>query len=958
MACARAMLGRLASGLGLLGLAALGGPPPPVAAEEPLDLSALAPIDPAIQIRASLPNGMRYWIRPNKKPRGSVSLVLHVAAGSVQESKEQQGLAHFLEHMAFNGGKHFSPGTVMPYFSSLGIPFGSHQNASTSFACTEYSIHMPTYTDATLERSLLFLSDAARDLRFDPKEVEKEKPVVLEEFIYRGGMRGRLWAERAPLLLKGSRYAFRMPIGKEDVVRAATPEILRAYHRTWYRPERTTLVVVGDIEPSVAEKAIKEAFSDWKKSAKSAPKLRMGRLVAKGLRVGVFDDPDQLSTRVGVTHTRRAAPRKTYGDLRRRMVEDLGLRLMNARFEFLRRSKGALFTRASMSLSTLVPGVEMVRCSASGRDGHWISCLREIVHEIERVKRHGFTSAELSVLRANLLAQYDNVSEESSSDIADSLQGDLARERTPIANATWERVARACLPGISANDVSNAFRAMFDLDNAAIVLSVSEKKNPQLLPNEPEVLGYYQEAREDKLHTWTQRNENLRVESILETDPEPGEVASRATEKDLGVTSLVMKNGIRVHLKKLDRPGRVYVRVNLLGGQIQETKENRGITSVAFGSLSRDGIATKRVHPDTVTRYLSTRQTDLACRFDKSMIRYDVWATKDDLADGMRLLWLVLTQPYVHYEATTQARRRWYGWHWSTRRDVADMAGHLVSWHLSGEDPRWRMPTWEEYRKATDEKALAWMKRVVETAPMEVAIVGDIDPEEGEALACRWFGSLPERPGRLKELNKLRKAKSWKGPTREEQDVESNDPGAVVRLAWRGVSRGSALERVALDHAATLIDARLFDEVREEQGLCYAVSASYAYANVEGMGYLSVRIATDPKKAKRAAGIARKIVMKFAKEGPTKTELEAAERQWRTHVDEASRSSSNWLRVLTTLYFDGRSLKDVKARLAAWTKADGALIKKTLAKVVKDANYIEILSLPKPPEKKDEADGK
>jgi zinc protease len=939
---------RLACGLGLLGLLVLGGSPD-VADAEDLDLAAPVPFDPDIKIRATLPNGMRYWIRQHKKPRGAVSLVLNVASGSVQETKEQRGLAHFIEHMAFNGSKHFPPGTVIPYFSSLGIPFGSHQNASTSFSCTEYSVDMPSYTEATFERALCFLSDAARDIRFDAEEVEKEKPVVLEEFRYRGGMRGRLWAKQAPLLLKGSRYAFRMPIGKKDRVSAATPEILRAYHDTWYRPERTTLVVVGDIDPAEAERAIKKAFEGWEKPDAPPPKLRMGRLIARGLRVGVFDDPDEHHARVTITHTRRTPPRKTYADLRRRLIEDLGVRLMNARFQYLHRSKGALFSHASMYLSSLVPGVEMIECSAAGRKGTWISLMREIVHEIERVNRDGFTPDELMVVRSNLLARYDDASKSSSSDIASSLQATLARKQDPVGTETWERVGRALLPKITARDVTHAFRALFDLDNVAIVLSLPEEKDALQLPNEPEVLEYYKEAREDKLRTWSQRNAKLRVDSILAEDPEPGEIASRTEEKGLGVTSLVMKNGIRVHLKKHDRTGRVYVRVNFLGGQIEETEENRGVTDVAFGSLDSDGIATKDTNPDMVTRYLSTRQTDLACRFDESMIRYDVWGTKKDLADGMRLLWLVLTQPYVHYEATRTARRRWYGWHWGTKRDAGEMADHLIGWHMSGSDPRWRMPSWEEYEKATDEKALAWMKRIVETAPMEVAIVGAIDAKEGEALACRWFGSLPKRPDRLKKLNELRRVKAWTGPVREQQDVESNDPSAVVELAWRGPGRENERERVALDHAATVIDARLFGEVREEQGLCYAVSAWYASEDVDGMDRLSIHITTGPEKAKRAVAIAREVVLRLVKEGPTKSELEAAERQWRTHVDEADRRPSHWLRLLTRLHFDGRTLEDVKARLADRTKADGALIKEALAKVVKDANYIEVVSLPKPP---------
>jgi zinc protease len=910
------------------------------------------PFDPAITVHGRLPCGMRYWIRPHKKPRGSVSLVLNVASGSVEETRGQRGLAHFLEHVAFKGGKHFPPGTLIPYFASQGISFGVHQNAHTSYAHTAYELQMPTYEPASFHRALEFMSDVARDLVIPPKEVAKEKPVVLEEFRYRGGVSGRLWHKSAGLLLKGSRYALREPIGLKADVRAATAKELRAYYETWYRPERTTLVVVGDVDAAVVEKDVKEVFGDWKARAQPAPRVHLGRLVTQGLRVGAFDDPDQHRTDVMVTHCRRPLSWKTFGDLKRRLVENLAIRMMNARLEYLRRAKSALYGYAWMREREVVPGLEAIECGVSGREGRWIGCMREVLHEVVRAQKYGFDQEELDRVRSDILAQYDTLEDPPSAQIARHLQEALAEERAPISPRTWERVTRACFPQIAVRDVTAAFRAMMDLDDAAIVLELPQKDRTQDLPTQPEVLDYYQEARHDRLHTWSERNESLVVRSVLEKDPKPGEVASRSTNADLHVTSLRLENGVRVNLRRLQTPGRVHVRVALLGGRVEETAKTHGLTDLAFGALHWGGVCSEDVDPDTATRYLLTRQADVGCDFGPARITYDVRASKHDLPDAMRLLWLVLAKPHVHYDSLREARARAWGWRWGQKHDVGETADFTLERELAGEDPRWDAPDGETYAKLDEKAVEAWLGRIVHTAPMEVAIVGDIEPKAGEELARRWFGSLPARKDRRKELEKLRHAATWSGPKREDVNVESNDPGAVVVLAWRGVGRLDEARRAALDHAASLIDARLFDDLRSKHGLSYDVSASYVDEDVDGLSHLEVRLTTDPAKAKEAADVARKVVEKFAQEGPTDKELTTVAKQWRALLDLGDERPERWLGTLTRLDLAGRTLDGLRARRAAWRTSDGALIRKTIVQVVQPSRFCRVIALPVPPKKK------
>ena len=929
-------------------------PPHSASAKDAIDLEAAVPLDPELSTVGTLPNGMRYWIRPHKRPEGSVSAVLHVDAGSVHEERLQQGLAHFVEHMAFEGSKNFPPGTMAPYFASQGVTFGRHQNATTSFGSTEYRVHLPVYSDEAFQKTLLFLSDAARDITFPKDEVEKEKAIILEEFRYWGDLSGRIWSRRVPLLLKGSRYAFRQPLGNEIIVKKATPLALRTYHQTWYRPERSTVIVVGDIDPKKAEGMIRKTFGDWAKATTPVPKLKMGRLAARGIRVGVFPDPDEHYTQVTITHTRKRRPIKTYGDMRRALVDMLAERMMRARFEYLRATKSALYAQAWMRASTLVPGLDMIECGSTGQSGRWIGCLREVVHEVTRVQRFGFEASELERMREQILAAYDTPTRSTSASLAEGYQRALRQGRRPIAGAHWEKLTRHCLPGITVQEVSQAFRALYDLDHVSIILSVSEPEEGQEPPSEAEVLEYYKEARTDKLKTWTERNARLKVASILDKDPEPGTVAKTERIESLGVTSWLLENGVRVQTRKLDKPGRVWVRTSLHGGQLEETEENVGITELAFGSIRYDGIAAKGLHPDTAARYMATRQISLSCWHDPGIVGYSLRATKKDLDDGMRLLWLMLSKPVVHYNALKDGREYFYGRNWNTRRDPERMADHLLEYRFSGKDPRWSLANWTQISELPEKDIQAWMERIVLEAPMEVAIVGDIEPKEAKALATRWFGSLPKRDtARQDALTEKRTVKTWKGPIRVREDVESHDPAASVRVAWRGVGPLDDADRAAMDHAAHIIDARLFDDLRGEHGLAYGVSARYADDRIEHMGYLVVELKCDPKRAKEAASIARRVVMDFAKKGPTKDELASVGRQWRSLMKEGDEEASTWLGRLGALHLDGRPLSDATKLASVGATVDAARLKKVLKRVVKDERMCEIVTIPVEPKEDD-----
>ena len=268
---------------------------------EELDLEAPLPVDPAVVKMGQLENGLSYWIRPNQTPPKKVGLLLHIDSGSLNETEEQRGVAHFLEHMAFNGSENFPAGEVVKFFESLGMRYGSDQNAFTGYDQTTYFLNIPDNKPEMLEKGFLYLSDVAGKLSLLPAEIDKERGVIAEERRARSGAGMRMMEKILPIMAPGSLLAERMPIGTPEVVQNADRKVFQDYYRTWYRPEFTTVVVCGDIEAEVAEAMIKKAFAGWKPEGEPKQHAEHGVQLSKGLTAAVITDKEATTAEVGIT---------------------------------------------------------------------------------------------------------------------------------------------------------------------------------------------------------------------------------------------------------------------------------------------------------------------------------------------------------------------------------------------------------------------------------------------------------------------------------------------------------------------------------------------------------------------------------------------------------------------------------------------------------------------------------
>ena len=373
-----------------------------------IPLTATVPVDPRITV-GTLPNGLRYYIRKNQQPQGRAELRLAVNAGSILEDDDQRGLAHFVEHMAFNGTQHFPKRDVIGFLQSIGVRFGAHINANTSFDQTVYELQIPTDKPEIVDRSFLILEDWAHAVTFDPEEVEKERGVILEEWRTGLGAGARMLDAQLPVLLQGSRYADRLAIGKPEIIRGFTYDRLKKFYTDWYRPDLMAVVAVGDFDPAAIEALIKSHFG----ALPSPPSPRQRALYDvpdhPGTRYTIATDPEATITTVSVSSMMAARDQTTVGAYRQQTVERVFGGLLSSRLSEIAQKPDAPFLDAQTNRGIFVQTAEATTLAALVADGGVERGLAALFTEADRVARFGFTQSELDRFRLAYMKRFEEL---------------------------------------------------------------------------------------------------------------------------------------------------------------------------------------------------------------------------------------------------------------------------------------------------------------------------------------------------------------------------------------------------------------------------------------------------------------------------------------------------------------------------------------------------------------------
>src|SRR5579862_2718083 len=540
----------------LLALVFVARAQPPAAASAaaqsptPAALAQPVPTDPDISM-GTFPNGLRYYVRANKKPEKRAELRLVVRAGSILEEDDQQGLAHFVEHMCFNGTEHFPKADdVISFIQSLGMRFGNDVNAATSFDETTFTLTVPTDQPDVMDRALLILEDWAHNVSFAPGEIDKERGVVMEEWRSRLGAGARMTDKLFPTLLKGSRYADRIPIGKPEIIQNFKPDRLKAFYADWYRPDLMAVVAVGDFDKAAVNALVQRHFSTI--PAKPSPKPRpvFDMPDHAGTTFAILTDKEMTGTSVEVDNLLRAEPDGTLGDYRQKIVESLFEGMLNARFSELTRKPDAPFIGAGAGHGPfIVRTKDTASLFAQVKEDGIEKGLDALYGEVARVERYGFTATELDRQRQNVLRSFERLIAEKDNRVSASradeyIRNFLFNESLPTADEE-AALQKRFLAEIALDDINKLAKSWYT-DNDRMVIVNAPAKAGLVIPDEAKITAAMTSGITKDVQPYV---DSVAGAVLLDTPPAPGSVTKTSTNAAAGITEWQLSNGARVVLK-------------------------------------------------------------------------------------------------------------------------------------------------------------------------------------------------------------------------------------------------------------------------------------------------------------------------------------------------------------------------------------------------------------------------
>lgn len=908
------------------------------------------PMDPSL-VTGKLDNGLSYIVKKHNQPPGRAVMWVHIGTGSLNETDRQRGISHYLEHMAFNGSENFAPGSLVPFYQSLGMQFGRDQNAFTSFEQTTFQLTLPKNDTDTLGKGMTFFADVVSKLSLTPAEIDNERQIIQEE--RRRGLSGRQRTNNYVMerIAPGSLYGLRLPIGTEETINGVNEKDFREYYGKWYGPGNATMIVVADADPAEVVKVIKDKFGSAPAKPKPAKQDVKITPYAKNFAI-VASDAEVTGEDVRIVRIEPARPpTTTVEQYRDELVLRIAESCMNRRLGEKANRGGTSYLSARVSSGNQANAMFEVSVSGRANPGKWKETLNEIAMELQRGRAFGFTSREFDDTIKQMTSGAERAVETEATQPASSFISRINNDVTsgePTMSAE-QRLAllKKVLPTIKLDEVSKRFATEFDPKTVAFVAVLPAGPN---VPTEAELLDLGTKALTVKPE---KEAEVAHATQLMDKAPTPGTVKEGSEHAASKIWSGWLSNNVRVHYRFMDeQKNEVSIHVALIGGELLETADNRGITTAARLAWSRP--ATEHLTSTDIRELMIGKKVSVGGGGGggggrgggrrgggggggggDDSIALTISGSPDELESGFQLAYLLLTEPRIEATSFTQFQTE-------TRERLAESLKNPMSLgtRLAGAAPypeteaRTQPLSAEQVDKLTLAGSQAWLKKLISESPIEVSIVGDIPREKVMDLVAKYLGALPARSRVSPDAYvTLRKLEVPKGPRVIEKTVETPTKQAFVYSGFYGADESNRNDVRALSMAARILSTRMVKEVREDAQLVYSIGASSrAGSTYPGFGVFSAGAPTDPGKVKPLIAKLASMYETFAKEGPTDEELTVAKKQMANTFEEQVRQPGYWARHMQQLTYSGTKLEDVLADPEAYQALTTAKIRETFAK--------------------------
>ncbi|MGQ0649570.1 MAG: M16 family metallopeptidase [Gemmatimonadaceae bacterium] len=862
----------------------------------PLTATSAIPMDPAVR-RGSLPNGLRYYIRRNGRPEKRAELRLVINAGSVIEDTDQRGLAHFVEHMLFNGTRRFQKNDIVKYLESIGVRFGADLNAQTGFDETIYILPVPTDKPGLLDRSFDILEDWSHAALFDSLEVVAERGVVLEE--WRGGLGAdsRIRDKQFPVIFRGSRYAERLPIGLPEIIRIANPAPLKRFYRDWYRPDLMAVVVVGDVDPVAIERTIRLRFGRLTRPARPRPRGSFPVPPNAQPLVTIATDPEEQVTTVGVMYKHPPKTMRTVGDYRTSLISQLYNSMFNQRLSELSRKPDAPFSVATSGYGGLVRGTDSYQLLAIAKEGTTLQSLEAVLTEAKRVRDHGFLPAELQRARASLLRAYESAHTERDKTESGSFVNEYINhflEGEPSPGIAWEYDAvQRLLPEISIADINTLGRTWITDRNRVLTLSAPEKPGAAV-PTEAELLAVFPRVERATVAAWS---ETVSDAPLVAAAPTPGRIVQEARLADLGVTDWRLSNGVRVLLKPTDfKADEVLMRGWSAGGTSLVADEDVPSAALATTVVERGGAG--EFDAVALGKKLAGIQARSGPFIDEMTEGVAGGASPKDLATLFQLTYAKLITPRRDSAAFVAFRNQVRPFFANRASNPEAVFGDTVSLTMANYHPRAQPVNVEFLEKVRSDRAFEiYRDRFADFSDYTFVFVGAFSLDAMRPLVEQWLGGLPSL-GR-KEAGRDVGIRAPTGVI-EKRVRKGVEPKAQTLVLFHGPAQFSPVERHALRSVTEYVEMRLLDNLREALGGTYSVSVGGSLQRLPRQQFsISIDFGSSPERADSLYTAVRAVIDSVKAGHIDSADVAKVREQQQRALEVSLKENSYWLVNLT-----------------------------------------------------------
>ena len=870
------------------------------------------PFDRAIHT-ARLPNGLKYFVRQNARPEKRISLRLAVKSGSMEEADDQQGLAHFIEHMAFNGSAHFKPGALVSTFESIGARLGPHVNAYTSFDETVYMLDLPTDKPEIVANGLTALADFAGGLTLDSAEIEKERGVVIEE--WRGGLGAgsRVRDKQIPVLYSNSRYALRLPIGKPDIIRSAPAARLRAYYDTWYRPERMAVVAVGDIDVQRIEAAIRTNFGSLKARGPGSKAPDSKVPMPREMRVSIVTDPEVTQSSVQVLRERPKDREGRVADYRRDLVERLMQDMFNERFGELVRKPEAKFLGAGASGGSLGRSVETFTIGARVPDGNIEEGLAAVSVEAKRVRDFGFSASELERAKKWLAAAYERAYNERDKGESGSFAQECLSyflENEPAPGVLYEyQLVKQVLPGITVAEISEMAKHLLS-DNSRVVLAVSPQKSGLRVPTEPQIKAALTSAEATAIKAW---NDTSATGVLMEHKPEPGAVVSRRELPAIGVTIVRFANGVEAWLKPTDfKNDQVVFTMDALGGASLAPPADYVEAELADSYVGRSGAG--GFSASDLAKLLAGKVAAASASISLSTHSIAGSAAPADFETALQLLYEEFTAPGDDPDAFAVMKRQLDASIANRDQSPGRVFGERLAEVNTCNHYTSRPLTADRIASLDRQKMIAFYHdRFSNAADFSFFMVGAFKVDEAIPLLAEYVGALPSTGKKTSQFKDV--GLCFPDAVRRERVEKGREPRGQTVISFFADPAPDPTEQENVGAASTVLQTALRDILREELGQTYGVSVGLAQVLPQrGYGRMEVSFGAAPENLTTMTDRVLKEIKRLQDEGPSADLTSRAKEGAKRTYETALRQNGYWLRRLSTVQMLGQDPADILKR--------------------------------------------